>query len=106
MKDLRLIVAAAAFVFSIGSVNAQEEIASIEEGTITENVVAVQGYKVIEVSALPEEVMAALSKDFEGATIIEAFKDDNDHFKLIISIGDESKAVYANAAGEWIESNE
>ena len=105
MKNLRLVFAAAALVFTAGTMSAQEAPVSAE-GTTTEESVAVQSYEAIEVSALPEAVTAAVAKDFEGAEVSEAYKDRGDNYKLVITAGEESKTVYANAAGEWIESNE
>ncbi len=105
MKNLRLVVAAAAFVFTAGTISAQEAPAMAEEA-VTEAVATVQGYEAIEISALPEAITAVVGKDFEGATISEAYKDASDNYKLVITAGEESKTVYANAAGEWIEPNE
>ena len=87
--------------------NAQEaDMAVTETIDATEEIVEVGTYEPIEISALPESVTDAVSTDFAGATLAEAYKDEEDNYKLVLTVGEESKTVYTNATGEWIEPNE
>ncbi len=102
MKNFGIVAAIAALVFTT-SITAQEEVQTTE----TAEVVATVGtYEPIEISAIPETVATAVTTDFAGATIAEAYKDEEDNYKLVLTVGEESKTVYANASGEWIEPNE
>ena len=105
MKNFGLVAAVAALVFTT-SVSAQEETKEVAMVETTEVVATVAAYEPIEISALPEAVTTAVATDFAGASITEAYKDEADNFKVVLAVGEESKTVYANASGEWIESNE
>ena len=105
MRNFGLVAAVAALVFTT-SVSAQEESKEVAMVETTEVVATVSTYEPIEISALPEAVSTAVATDFAGAVVAEAYKDESDNYKVVLSVGEESKTVYANAAGEWIESNE
>lgn len=104
MKKLVYTVAAAALFFATQNATAQTEATPTEEST--EAVAPTQDYAAIEVSEVPEAVTASVAKDFEGAAISEVHKDGQGNYKLVLTMGEESKTVYANESGEWIEPNE
>lgn len=106
MKRLTYIIAAAALLFSTQTTIAQEDTVEANPVTMSEEFVEQATYKAIEVSDVAAEVIAAVEKDFSGATIAEAYTDEEGNFKLVIVLDKDSKTVYTNAAGEWIEPNE
>lgn len=65
-------------------------------------------FKEIKVSELPTLVVEALAKDFEGATVQNAYINEKQEFKLVLATtADDAKAatrtVYATKNGEWIK---
>lgn len=60
----------------------------------------------IEVSALPEAVTAAIAKEYEGATVKEAFQDkEAGLYKVVITVSEkEEKTVVYNEKGEVQEA--
>tara|TARA_A100001518_G_C1176620_1_gene26213 strand:+ start:53 stop:391 length:339 start_codon:yes stop_codon:yes gene_type:complete len=102
MKNLMMTAAVAAMIFATANTNAQSTQA---EKTLVKTEVAVQeGFQKIETSNVPDAVKAAVQKDFEGASIAEAYINKKKEFKLVLeSEGGEAKTVYANAKGEWIK---
>ena len=60
------------------------------------------GFEKISVSDLPNAVKEAVAKDFSEATVSEAFVNENKQYKLVLTMGEESKTVYANEKGEWL----
>ncbi len=105
MKNFGILTAVAAFVFTT-SITAQEGGQIAMTDTATEVVTTMEAYEPIEISALPEAVVTAISTEFSGATVAEAYKDKDDNYKVVLTVGEESKTVYADAAGKWIEPNE
>ncbi len=63
-----------------------------------------QDYKEIKTSEIPQNIQAAVAKDFNGATISKAYLNAKGDYKIEIATADaKSATVYANAKGEWIK---
>lgn len=107
MKKLSVIITVVAVAF-FSQVNAQsEDLAFVAENDLLTEIPENLGtYSPIEIADVPEEVATAVATDFEEATIVEAYVDEESNYKLVLTMGEDSKTVYANAAGEWIEPNE
>ncbi|WP_271393411.1 hypothetical protein [Aequorivita sinensis] len=66
---------------------------------------AVQDFKEVKASELPEAVQNAVANDFDGATISKAYVNAKGDYKIELTTADAKKAtVYANAKGEWIKN--
>ena len=77
--------------------------ATIDADVVTTQV-ATQEYAEVSVSDLPQPVKEAVAKEFEGATISKAYKNDKGEYKLIVSTTNEkSKTLHVNSKGEWIK---
>lgn len=62
-----------------------------------------QEFKEINVNDLPQAVKDALAADFENATLDKAYVNDQEQYKLDISVEGMSSTVYADKDGNWIE---
>lgn len=68
-----------------------------------------QDYQSIDVVALPQAVKDAVMTDFDGAVTEEAWvkeKDGTKTYKLSLSIDGDTKIVYADEKGNWVEDDE
>lgn len=56
----------------------------------------------IERNQIPNAVNDAVTRDYRGATIVEAHvSEDKSTYKLVITVGEERKTLYADANGNW-----
>lgn len=63
-----------------------------------------QDYKEVAVSDVPIPIIEALDADYAGATLNKAYVDEQNNYKLEVSMEDgTSMELYADAAGNWIE---
>lgn len=60
-------------------------------------------YKEIKTSELPKLVTDALAADFPTATLMKAYVNDKDEYKLDITVNEVASTVYADKEGNWIE---
>lgn len=83
-----------------------EIVASKETTTSTVSIKnAVQDYKEVKTSELPQSVQDAVAADFEDATISKVYLNSRGEYKIELATADAKKAtVYANAKGEWIKN--
>lgn len=101
-------LAATAMMFSVESVTAQV----YEEATPQQPEIQKQkdDMEKIEVKELPEKVQQAVDRDFQGATVAEAYvkeKDGKKKYKLVLTTQEgESKELYADEEGNWIQKEE
>ncbi len=99
-------VIAGALFFSVGSATAQET--QTETTTATEQVQQKEDFKQIQVQELPGEVSQSVERDFQGATVSEAYsqgKDGETKYKLVVTTAEgDSKELYADAQGNWIDN--
>ena len=83
------------------------ENAVVEESAAAEVAVtdAVQEYKEVKTSELPDSVQDAVAKDFDGASISKAYVNAKGEYKIELATADAKQAtVFANAKGEWIKN--
>ncbi|WP_438425976.1 hypothetical protein [Aquimarina macrocephali] len=102
MKKISIIAAICVVLFSFQTVSAQE----VEEAlpiTKTEASTNQEDYKQVKIDKLSEIIKAAVEKDFPEASISEAYTDKIGNYKLILTIGNDTKTVYTNARGEWFD---
>lgn len=109
MKKISLsVLVASAMFFSVQNISAQEGEPQ-KEVEIEETVVqrAQEEYSKIEIDSLPELVQEAVARDFSGATISEAFVNEQSgvkkyKIKVTTAEGDE-KDLFADDQGNWID---
>ncbi len=81
---------------------ANVETPELEMNNATEIVVG--DFEEISVSDLPSAVTSAVESDYPTATISKAYKNDEDQYKLELSLEDGTTGtVYADAEGNWID---
>lgn len=67
---------------------------------------AVQNYKQVQLSEVPQVVTDAVARDFDGASISGAYINAQGDYKIELSTADNKKATaYSNSKGEWIKNN-
>ncbi len=108
MKKLGLTLAAMGLFFTatqaqvVGDVQAEVEVE-------TELAVAGDEFKRIDVTALPEEVTAALVTEYPNALTTDAFVKMDDEeviYKVKLDIKGQAKKVYLDAKGHWIKKED
>ncbi|WP_271423908.1 hypothetical protein [Aequorivita sinensis] len=81
----------------------EEKVEAAQDLKLSAN--AVQDFKEVKASELPEAVQKAVANDFDGATISKAYVNAKGDYKIELTTADAKKAtVYANAKGEWIKN--
>lgn len=81
----------------------EEKVEAAQDLKLSAN--AVQNFKEVKASELPEAVQNAVANDFDGATISKAYVNAKGDYKIELTTADAKKAtVYANAKGEWIKN--
>ena len=109
MKKIALsIMTAGALFFATQNTYAQEE--EMEEiDTAVEMEVEQEEYASVDVAELPQAVKDALSADYSGAETSEAWvktKDDKKVYKLKLDVNGETKKVYVDEDGKWLEKED
>lgn len=66
------------------------------------NVVLQDNFTEISAESVPQAVKDAVNTDYAGATIDKAYVNENNVYKLEISLDGTSSTLYANEEGEWI----
>ncbi len=100
MKKLMLVA-----VMALGTMTAfAQEVETVVEEVATEAVTTQDDFTETVVAELPEEVTAAVAKNYPTATIDKAFVNEEKQYKLEVSLEDgTSGTLYADAEGNWIE---
>lgn len=99
MKKL-IFATALSFVGLTAMANVETPELNMNETTV----VVAQDFEEISVSDVPEAVTAAVAKDYPTAKVAKAYKNDQDQYKLDLTLEDgTSGSVYADAEGNWIE---
>ncbi|SDZ73436.1 hypothetical protein [Bizionia paragorgiae] len=70
------------------------------------NEITAEGFTEISADKLPEAVLTAVQKDFEGATIAKAYVNEKEQYKLELSVEGAVQTVYASKTGEWLKEVE
>lgn len=101
MKKLMIVpVVALGMLFAT---NANAQVKDQMNKTSTE-AKAQKEYAKINKAELPEAVLAAVAKDFNGSTVSEAFKAEDNTFKLVlVNKAGEKGMVFVDASGKWIK---
>jgi len=101
MKHLFVVpIVAIALLFVNPQINALE-IASGDQTEVT--TIIQEKFIALAPENLPQKVLEAVAKDFEGAIIENASaKEDASEFKLILKQGEKEMEVYCDADGNWI----
>lgn len=107
MKKLGLTaLAATAMFFSVEIASAQVyEEGSTQETTQQET--QKEEMDQIQVGELPNEIQQSVERDFQGATVSEAYmkeKEGETKYKVVLTtLQGETKELYADAQGNWID---
>ncbi|NGX82765.1 hypothetical protein [Aequorivita sp. KMM 9714] len=81
----------------------EEKVEAAQDLKLSAN--AVQDFKEVKASELPEAVQNAVANDFDGASISKAYVNAKGDYKIELTTAEAKKAtVYANAKGEWIKN--
>ncbi|SDR98775.1 hypothetical protein [Christiangramia echinicola] len=107
MKKFALsIMTIGAMFFGTQNIQAQvEEEIEVE----TEMEVAQEEFASVDVAELPQAVKDALATDYNGAVASEAWmksKDDKKVYKLKLDVKGETKKVYIDQDGKWLEKED
>lgn len=101
-------MAAAAMFFTVQTSSAQVE--GQDRTTMEQRTQQQEDFQQIEVTELPTEVQQAVERDFQGATVSEAHTRDRDgevNYKIVIATQDgQSRELFADAQGNWIDNQE
>lgn len=101
MKKLMIVPAVALGMLFTANVHAQ--VKDNMDKTSTE-AKAQKEYVKIDKADLPEAVATAVERDFKSSTIAEAFKAEDNTFKLVlVNENGEKGIVFADATGKWIK---
>lgn len=88
-------------VFAFATISATATTTVLNTASIT--VSLQEEFKEIAVTEVAKPVLQAVLKDYEGATVKQAFINEKNEYKLELTIGEVTKTVYADAEGKWIE---
>lgn len=100
------VAAAATLLFATQEVKAQEtENKDVAMNQTEVQAPATDGFEKIEVSELPKIVTDAVIVDKKGATVSEAFLNEElQVYKLTLKVeGSEPETAYINEMGKWVE---
>lgn len=88
-----------AFAIATFSTFATTQINSIA----TSIVISQEEFKEIKPDEIAQPVKDALKRDFADATVSNAYVNEKNEYKLVLTLGDDSKTVYADANGNWLK---
>ncbi|PTX45283.1 hypothetical protein C8P64_1277 [Christiangramia gaetbulicola] len=108
MKKIALsIMTVGALFFGTQSTYAQEE--EMEEVEAIEMEVQEETFASVDVAELPQAVKDAVALDYAGAETSEAWvktKDETKIYKLKLDVNGETKKVYVDQDGKWLEKED
>ncbi|RKF04763.1 hypothetical protein C8N26_0152 [Tenacibaculum lutimaris] len=100
MKNLILAVAILTGVSTYATVNnTVSPITPIQ--TVLEN-----GFQEVSLDKLPTAIVDALKNSFPSATLNKAYANEKEQYKLEISIENETKTLYADKDGNWLDAKD
>ncbi len=74
------------------------------KATLSAQTPAQDDFKQIKATELQKPVLEAVAKEFEGATVSKAYKNEQGEYKLVLATAEKAEqTVYANSKGEWIK---
>lgn len=99
-------LAATAMFFSVESATAQV----YEEASAEQQTEQKKEMEQIQVEEVPSEIQQAVERDFQGATISEAYvkeKEGEKKYKIVVTtLQGETEELYADAQGNWIDKED
>jgi hypothetical protein len=90
-----------ALAFATLTTFATTQVNSIETSTVISQ--SQEEFKEIKPADIAQPVKDAIKRDFADATVSNAYVNEKNEYKLVLSIGDDSKTVYADAKGNWLK---
>lgn len=99
-------IASALLIGTLTVTNAQSSVtaASTQDASTTLRAVVQDDYKEVKTSELPKAIHDAVAREFKGAAVSKAYKNDKGEFKLIVTTADGAKqTVRTNSKGEWLK---
>ncbi len=111
MKKLGLsLIAVAGMFFFSTNVQAQTETTETDMTTEVQTTTQAQeDWASVDAAALPQAVKDAVMNDYTGATTKDAWSKEEDGktiYKLSLNVDGETKTVYADQDGNWIQKSE
>lgn len=104
MKKLVFVVALALGSLTAFAQETETEDMKEMKDDATEVVAEQDDFAAIELSELPETIAVALERDYPGATVAEAFVNEDSQYKLKVTQEDGTELkLYADAEGNWLE---
>lgn len=104
----KLILSAVIVFGSLTAMNAQTDQAkTLSSNTAKASMSAelVQDYKEVKTSEVPQNVLASLSKTYDGVSVSKAYVNERGEYKLELSTADKKTAtVYTNGKGEVVKN--
>ncbi|MFZ0491235.1 MAG: hypothetical protein WBV11_06790 [Salegentibacter sp.] len=108
MKKLGLsLIAVAGMFFFSTNVQAQTETETTTDMQTTTQ--AQEDWASVDVAALPQTVKDAVMNDYTGATTEKAWSEEESGktiYKLSLNVNGETKTVYADQDGNWIQKSD
>lgn len=90
-----------ALAFAALTTFATTQVNSIETKTVISQ--SQEEFKEITPDQIAQPVKDALKKDFADATVSNAYVNEKNEYKLVLTIGDGNETVYADANGNWLK---
>ena len=90
-----------ALAFTTLTTFATTQVNSIETTTVISQ--SQEEFKEIKPTDIAQPVKDAIKRDFADATVSNAYVNEKNEYKLVLSMGDDSKTVYADAKGNWLK---
>lgn len=111
MKKMFLtFVAAGALMFSAQTASAQVTGEEREAANQEMQQQQQQDFQQIETNQLPDAINQAVERDFQGATVSEAYtkeKDGETKYRIVLTTDTgESRELFADAQGNWIDKDD
>lgn len=104
----KLILSAAIILGGFTAMNAQADQAkTLSSNTAKASMSAkiVQDYKEVKTSEVPQNVLASLSKIYDGVSVSKAYVNERGEYKLELTTADKKSAtVYTNGKGEVVKN--
>nr|WP_299031070.1 hypothetical protein [uncultured Tenacibaculum sp.] len=64
------------------------------------------GFQEISLDKIPTTITNSLKNSFPSATLSKAFVNEKEQYKLEISVENETKTLYADKDGNWLEAKD
>ena len=109
-KTFLTLVAAGAFLFSTQAATAQVTGEERAQANQEQQAQQQQDFQQIEAQELPDAVNQAVERDFQGATVAEAYKKEKDgqtKYRIVLQTENgEARELYADEQGNWVDKDD